>query len=285
MEKLPKPLVALINSIVDEYEQFTWNSNYLGDKMRISLIWTRGELVNVNKSVKHKSRSNKDRDTKRLKTWQDKIIENTQNDDDLDTSDIESDSSEEDMSESCDENQQIDKVDLPLVAPVKVHIKPVTKVTQPVRVSINRPINNNNESPPGKRVCRSSICGTNECERVEIDDEIKTVASKSIITGNSPCNDSHYQKIVFNRRPEGDLVLGKIKKKDTIVICNITKQKINHVNLDTNKSGYEDIMYYINRFRDLRKTDDEEISSYVFHVPKLERYAEVHKLCPWCFVE
>ncbi|CAG2244788.1 unnamed protein product [Mytilus edulis] len=150
------------------------------------------------------------------------------------------------MSESSDENQQIDKVDmLSLLAPEKVNIRPVTKITHP------------------------------ECERVEIDDEIKTVASKSIITGNSPCNDSHYQKIVFNRRPEGDLVLGKIKKRDTIVICNTTKQKINHVNLDTNKSDYEDTMYYINRFRDVRKTDDEDISSYVFHVPKLERYAEV----------
>ncbi|CAC5411988.1 unnamed protein product [Mytilus coruscus] len=285
MEKLPKPLVALINSIVDEYEQFTWNSNYLGDKMRISLIWTRGELVNVNKGVKHKSRSSKDRDTKRLKTWQDKI-ENTQNDDDPDTSDIDSDSSEEDMSESSDENQQIDKVDLPLVAPEKVHIKPVTKITQPVRVSINRSININNESPPEKRVCRSSICGTStevkkqsvhtnvkEVQSAEIDEEIKTVASKSIITGNSPCNDSRYQKIVYNKRSEGNFVLGKVKKRETIVICNLTKQKINHMNLDTNKSAYEDTMYYINRFRDLRKTDDEDINCFVFDVPKLERYA------------
>ncbi|VDI57740.1 Hypothetical predicted protein [Mytilus galloprovincialis] len=207
MEKLPKPLVALINSIVDEYEHFTWNSNYLGDKMRISLIWTRGEYVNTNKGVKHKSKSSKARDTKRLKTWQDKK-ENLHNDDDIDTSDIDTDSSEEDMSESSDENQQIDKVDIPLVAPEKVNIRPVTKITHPVRVSINKSINkNNHESPPEKRVCRSSICGTSvevqkqsvhtnikECEHVEIDDEIKTVASKSIITGNSPCNDSHYQK-------------------------------------------------------------------------------------------
>ena len=89
-------------------EKFTWNPNYLGDKMRISLIWTRGEFVNVNKGlgVKHKSRSNKDRDTNRLKTWQDKI-ENSPNDDDPDTSDIDNDSSDEFMSESSNENKQI----------------------------------------------------------------------------------------------------------------------------------------------------------------------------------
>ncbi|CAC5397683.1 unnamed protein product [Mytilus coruscus] len=264
--------------------------------MRISLIWTRGDFVNVNRGVKHKSRSDKDRDTKRLKTWRDKI-ENTRNDDDLDTSDIDSDDSEEDMSESSDQNQQIDKVALPLVAPEQVNSKPVTKITQPVRVSLNKSINENSESPVEKRVCRSSICGTiaevkkqsvhtnvKEFQRGETD-EIKTVASKSIITGNSPCNDSHYQKIVYNKRSEGDFVLEKVKKRETIVICNTIKQKIQHVNLDTNKSEYEDSMYYVNRFRDVRKTDDEDSNCYVFNIPKLERYAEVNKLCPWCFVE
>ncbi|CAG2248387.1 unnamed protein product [Mytilus edulis] len=159
------------------------------------------------------------------------------------------------MSESSNENKQIDKVDLPQVAPEMVHIKPVTKITQP------------------------------EFQCSEIDDEIKTVAAKSILTGNSPCNDSHYQKIVYNRRSEGDFVLGKDKKRETIVICNTRKHIIRHVNLDTNKSEYEDIMYNVNRFRDVRKTDDEEINCFVCHVPIFERYAEVNKLCPWCFVE
>ncbi|VDI64330.1 Hypothetical predicted protein [Mytilus galloprovincialis] len=140
-----------------EYEHFTWNSNYLGDKMRISLIWTRDEYVNTNKGVKHKSKSSKARDTKRLKTWQDKK-ENLHNDDDIDTSDIDTDSSEEDMSESSDEKSTNRQVDIPLVAPEKVNIRPVTKITQPIRVSINKSINkNNHESPPEKRVCRSSI--------------------------------------------------------------------------------------------------------------------------------
>jgi hypothetical protein len=33
MESLPKPLIVLIGSIIKEH--FTWNSTYLGDKMRI----------------------------------------------------------------------------------------------------------------------------------------------------------------------------------------------------------------------------------------------------------
>ena len=51
MESLPKPLIVLIGSIIKEH--FTWNSTYLGDKMRISLVWTRGELINRSNGKKH----------------------------------------------------------------------------------------------------------------------------------------------------------------------------------------------------------------------------------------
>jgi hypothetical protein len=72
MESLPKPLVVLIGSIIEEYEHFTWNSTYLGDKMRISLVWTRGELINRNNGKKHKSPSKIERDNRRSDTWHEK---------------------------------------------------------------------------------------------------------------------------------------------------------------------------------------------------------------------
>lgn len=37
-----------ITGCIEEYEPFTWNSTYLCDKMRISLVRTRGELTNRN---------------------------------------------------------------------------------------------------------------------------------------------------------------------------------------------------------------------------------------------
>ena len=70
MERLPNPLIVLINSVIDEYDNFTWNSHCFGDKMRISLVWTRGEAVQASKGIKHKSRSSKMRDSKRLKIWE-----------------------------------------------------------------------------------------------------------------------------------------------------------------------------------------------------------------------
>jgi hypothetical protein len=72
MESLPKPLIVLIGSIIEEYEHFTWNSTYLGDKMRISLVWTRGELINRNNGKKHKSPSKIERDNRRSDTWHEK---------------------------------------------------------------------------------------------------------------------------------------------------------------------------------------------------------------------
>ena len=69
MESLPKPLVVLIGSIIEEYEHFTWNSTYLCDKMRISLVWTRGELINRSNGKKHKSPSKIERDNRRSDTW------------------------------------------------------------------------------------------------------------------------------------------------------------------------------------------------------------------------
>ena len=72
MESLPKPLIVLIGSIIKEYEHCTWNSTYLGDKMRISLVWTRGELINRNNGKKHKSPSKIERDNRRSDTWHEK---------------------------------------------------------------------------------------------------------------------------------------------------------------------------------------------------------------------
>ena len=55
MGSLPKTLVILIGSIIEKYEHFTWKSTYLGDKMQITSVWTRGELINRNNGKKHKS--------------------------------------------------------------------------------------------------------------------------------------------------------------------------------------------------------------------------------------
>jgi hypothetical protein len=45
-----------------------------------------------------------------------------------------------------------------------------------------------------------------------------TVTSLFIVTGKSPCTDSHYEKVVFSGTSEADYVIGKVKMKNILVI-------------------------------------------------------------------
>ena len=289
MEKLPKPLVALINSVIDDYEQLTWNSNYLGDKMRISLVWTRGDALHVNRGIKHKSRSNRDRDNKRMKTLKERI--NNTEDDVNKTLNINIDNSEVEM-ESGDDMLHDETIDLPSVAPAeKVNITPVVKVVQPVCVSLDKTINLKDNEITESIVCQGSRTQRNlhtdvmDKENRQID-KIKTIAPKLIITGKSPCTDSHFQKIVYSQRSDGSCLIGKLKKKEMVVIWTLGKRgEFRHVNLETDKIEYENAMSSVYKFRDIRKSDNDEIKCYVRAIPRIERYAEMHRLCLWCFDE
>ena len=171
MESLPKPLVVLIGSIIEEYEHFTWNSTYLCDKMRISLVWTRGELINRNNGKKHKSPSKIERDNRRSDTWHEKQESNK----------IESEHSQSSEMETESEDEHIENT------PVQVSTLPVD--VPPVRVSIN-----------SRQIKRNTIT-TNRVEKKNSEENLPktvdikckqttTVASLSIVTGKSPCTDS-----------------------------------------------------------------------------------------------
>ncbi|VDI83815.1 Hypothetical predicted protein [Mytilus galloprovincialis] len=296
MERLPKPLVALIYSIIDEYEQLTWNSHYLGDKMRISWVLTRGDLIHVRRGVKHKSRSNRERerDNKRMKTWKERA-ENTNNDVDkiIKVNSDNHDNSEVIM-DSGDELQHDGQIDFPLEAPEQMYITPVMKVVQPVVMEVVQPVvikivqpysvsldrtNKDNEITErimcnGSRNKKNVYTEVGNIENKE-KDEIKTVDPKLIITGNNLSTDSHYHKIVFDRRSDGSCIIGKVKNRDTVVMCSIAKREIRHVNLDTEKSDFESAMHCVIRFNDVRKWDTCDIDCYVRHIPRMEIYAGV----------
>ena len=294
MDKLPKPLIALIDSIVEEYDHFTWNSVYLGDKMRVSLVWTRGEIARTNKGVKHKSTSNKVRDSKRLRIWKEKqevenvivhdSVENMEND--ISDVDIESEQSVDDF-----EN---DETISPMVASIQVNSLPV--VTQAVRQSIDtghkQCDKDNKETNIDTRTGleSESICSVNtqviKNVNKNTDDTVMTIAPKEIITGKSPCRDCHYERIVISRTCEGDILLGKVKMREVLVTRNVSnRERLKHLDKqkDSDKSEYEKFISSVWRFPDVRKTDNEDFKDIVREIPNLDRYAEKFKLCPWCF--
>jgi hypothetical protein len=153
----------------------------------------------------------------------------------------------------------------------------------PVRVSIN-----------SRQIKRNTIT-TNRVEKKNSEENLPktvnikckqttTVASLSIVTGKSPCTDSHYEKVVFSRTSEADYVIGKVKMKNILVINKLDRSNagIRHIAMEDNKTEYESYMFYQQKLWDVRKTEDEEIRMYAKQILRMDRYAEQYKLCPSC---
>ena len=294
MDKLPRPLVALIDSIVDEYEQFSWNSNCLGDKMRISLIWTRGDLVQINKGVKHKSRSSKQRDNKRLKVWKEKNtvssfdnsnnieVDTNENSDTMGNIDFISDG---DIDSEC----EIDALHVPSE---QVNITPV--VNQPVKRVINTGQTSDKFSRTNIVTIESVETRTNvvkckqdekpkymECKQVN---DVKILAPKSIVTGRSPCTDSHFDKIVFSRTTKGEFIIGRVKRRNILVTRNITKrERLKHIDKGSNDTEYTELCSKLLQYTDMRKASNEDCRQCRHEIPDMEKYVEDFRLCPYCF--
>ena len=80
-------------------------------------------------------------------------------------------------------------------------------------------------------------------------------------------------------------MIGKVKMKNILSINKLDRSNagIRHIVMEENKTEYEFYMFYQRKFWDVRKTEDEEIRMYAKQIPRMDRYAEKYKLCPWCF--
>ena len=295
MEKLPKPLIALINSIMDEYDSFTWNSNYLGDKMRISLIWTRGELALINKGLKHKSKSCKERDSKRLKIWKDDVVtnscvenssncvveENIENhsvmeDIDLNSNDIDCESDMDSLDDTPQDLNAVPVVNKPVRLPIDLeHNRDLFKETKTVT----------SESLECRTIFVNKTQDPNvldiKCRQLN---ETEIIAPRSIVNGKSPCTDSHFEKIVYSRTLGGALIIGRVKKRDIIVTRNISHgEQLWHVDKAKNDYHYTELAYCVSKYKDVRKMTKAEYNKNVCEIPDMERYVEKFRLCPYCF--
>jgi len=110
-----------------------------------------------------------------------------------------------------------------------------------------------------------------------------TVAHLSIVTGKSPCTESHFEKVAFSWTREANYVIGKVKMKNILVINKLDRSNIRHITIEDNKTEYDCFMFYQRKFWHVRKTEDEDIIMYTKQIPTMDKYAEKYKLCPWCF--
>ena len=94
MDHLPKTLLCLMNTVVEQYIEFSWTSQEQNGKMKITLTWTNVEMK------RNKSKATRKRDRKRHEQYieQKKVTENNKETGikETNTNNIEDSSSEDD---------------------------------------------------------------------------------------------------------------------------------------------------------------------------------------------
>ena len=135
MDNLPETLICLINSVVEQYNEFAWSSQEKDGKMRITMTWTNEEFK------RRKSKSAILRDKKRRDEF---LLQKQKMDiqvDDNNDKESENESDGETTEDECHSNTEMDTADnLKTLcdAPLQVNIQPV----------LNRSIKRTIESRP-----------------------------------------------------------------------------------------------------------------------------------------
>lgn len=118
MDQLPITLLSLINTVVEQYKEFSWSSQEQDGKIRINLTWTNEPQKRM------KSKSSKVRDRKRYEQFlaqKQKVDKKNQQKDDNETSDEESSESENETDKEMDITES---KNTPCDASVQVNILP-----------------------------------------------------------------------------------------------------------------------------------------------------------------
>ena len=72
--------------------------------------------------------------------------------------------------------------------------------------------------------------------------------------------------------------------RDIIVTRNMSlRENLKHVDKEKNKIEYTDLESLMSKYKDVRRMTKEDYHQNVDEIPDMDRYAEKHKLCPYCF--
>jgi uncharacterized membrane protein YcaP (DUF421 family) len=118
MDHLPKTLLCLMNTVVEQYIEFSWASQEQNGKMKITLTWTNVEMK------RNKSKATRKRDRKRHEQYieQKKVTENNKETGikETNTNNIEDSSSEDDSDSTDSEMDTIQNIITPCSTPSQV---------------------------------------------------------------------------------------------------------------------------------------------------------------------
>lgn len=264
MENLPKPLLALLNCVMSEYDNFAWNSMYADDKMKISLVWTNDESRNMNLK-RRKSRASKKRDANRMEEF---IVTKEQ-------SDIISDVEMESTNETATINQIEDhEVVIPTVNPE------VSSFKDQVVEEIQLPIFDNRVDGEGEIRTDSSITVNISNGSLYKDDSVRPNLE------SNKCTDGHFERVVHYKANENDYMLGKVKMDDTIVKRKVTVEGTTmdffEKDDEEEREDYDRYSKKLYRFRDVLESDNDNTERWTTELRTMNDYVDEYGLCPLC---
>ena len=223
MDHLPKTLLCLINTVVEQYIEFSWTSQEQNDKMKKTLTWTNVEMK------RNKSKATRKRDRKRHEQYieQKKVTENNKETEikETNTNNIEDSSSEDDSDSTADsEMDTIQNIITPCSTPSQVN-----------RQDENQSINTTKDIPVvDNQVCKEVITSDTiqkVVQPIKVHDNIQTECVKP----NTQVSDlpkrrrRFFSKIVI-KTTDGhqDTLIGKLARTQNLIV-HIISQNITEI--------------------------------------------------------
>lgn len=205
-----------MNTVIDQYKEFSWASQEQNGKMKITLTWTNEEMK------RNKSKATRKRDRKRHEQYieQKKVIEDNK-ETEINTYSIENSSSEYDSDSTDSEMDTIQNITTPCSTPSQVN-----------RQDENQSINTTKDIPVvDNQVCKEVITrGTipKVVQPLKVHDNMQTecVKPNTQVSDLTKMRRRFFSKIVM-KTTDGyqDTLIGKLPRTQNLIVHTISKNE------------------------------------------------------------
>ena len=219
MDQLPITLLSLINTVVEQYKEFSWSSQEQNQKMKITLTWTNETMT------QHKSKSRKERDRKLYEQF----ISQKQNNAKSGKLPVESNIASSEEEDTTDNDMDIvQNLNVPSDASLQVNITP------DINGSIKKTIEFTTEvdSQPCKQVS-SDHSKNKQSDGIVINRPNTQESGDKAKRFKRPCPRRFFQKIVMKTKSGyANTLIGQLPGKNYLVVHSIDEEETEIVNRD-----------------------------------------------------
>ena len=275
MDKLPKTLLMLMNTVIEEYNEMSWTSLEQTGKMKITLIWTNDDMP------RNKSKATRKRDRKRYEQFKERkevVMDENAKISENNNSRISSDEQSECEINDANNNMEIVDTEIPSSASSQVNLK----------------VRNENEGRSIKKTKEFSVADDQVCNQASRNvTKNKIVSEQYKLTDNlkhanekretplidKPKRQRRYFKKIVTKTTGGlrDTLLGKMPYKDFVIVHSISKNKTWLVGPPDGREWEHYSKNVDDDFRDVQETEfmNDQIED---SIRKMELFIEARKL-------